>query len=117
MLNKRQLMFCCINLPAEEGDTGPVTLCRVQEFKCVVRGSCRSSKYTHDQRRIISTDLFHGGGAIIGDLQELRPGYGRNAREQTNDMVVQKGWNGPFRDPMHVNRNVWAEDFQKMLEP
>ena len=31
-------------------------------------------------------------------------------------MVVQKGWNGFFLDPMHISRNVWTEDLQKMIE-
>src|ERR1700724_1827069 len=74
MFDKRQLMLRRIDLPAKEGDTSAVVLCRVQECKCVMGGSCRSAEYAYYQGWIIAADLFHGGRVVIGDLQELRPG-------------------------------------------
>src|SRR5260370_7870640 len=115
MFDKGQLMLRCIDFPAKEGDACSVLLCRTQEFKCVIGGSCGSSEYANDQRRIIGTDLFHGGRAKVGNLQELGPGHRGYARKQANDMVVQKGWNSCLRDTMHISGNLRAEHPQKML--
>src|ERR1700761_1171275 len=116
MFNERQLMLRRIDLPTEEGDTSSVGFCRVQELKRIMCCSRRPAEYAHYDRWIIGTDLFHGGRTVVRNLQELWTGYGWNAGEKANDMVIQKRRNSCFLDSVHISGNVWAEDLQKMVE-
>ncbi len=97
-LHEGKLVFGIINLPAEEGDPGPVFLGIGQKLKRIARGTGRSSQNPDDQVGVEPDELFHGLGTMVDDLQKERPPGGGDSGEHPRDHVV---------DVMgqHVSRN------------
>ena len=83
-------MLCGVDLPSEESDPRAMFFCGVQEFEGVMCGSCRSPEYANHQRWIVGANLFHGGGTVVWNFQELRSRNRGDTSEQSNNMIVQE---------------------------